>query len=103
MKFQSLTSGAHGTSLRGYVRDTREHIESVFGEPMDYGTGGKVTTEWIIEFEDGTVATIYDWKRYEGGAPYLEESYEWHIGGANHDAVTAIESALGMRADYFKF
>jgi translation initiation factor IF-1 len=36
--------------------------------------GDKVTIEWGIRFEDGTIATIYDWKRYEklfckGGYP----------------------------------
>jgi len=39
-----------------------------------------------LEFEDGTVATIYDWKLYE--TPYDE--YQWHIGGKSFKAVERV-------------
>jgi len=71
----------HGTSLRGYVTTTKRILEEAFGEPVFYGEGDKVTVEWIIRFADGSVATIYDWKRYEEGTPELDEVFEWNIGG----------------------
>ena len=80
-----------GTSLQGYVTTTRSMIEWAFGEPEEFGEGDKVTTEWDILFDDGTVATIYDWKRYEMGAPETNEVIEWHIGGND---ITAVEKVL---------
>lgn len=86
MKYKHTTEIA-GVSLVGYITTTRRHIESVFGAPTwdTPSPDGKVTTEWNLEFEDGTVATIYDYKRYEEGAPALDEVYEWHIGGHSDD------------------
>lgn len=83
-----------GTSLRGRISTTRAKLSEVFGQPHFYGEGDKVTTEWIIEFEDGTVATIYDWKRYELGIPGLNEIEEYHIGGFSFDAVDQVNEAM---------
>lgn len=86
MKFNAITDPSvfYPTHLVGYVRSTRRALEEQFGRPMTFSkfdSDGKVTTEWLIEFEDGVIATIYDWKRYEIGAPALDEVYDWHIGG----------------------
>ncbi len=83
-----------GTSLMGYVLATRDELEATFGEPYEYGAGDKVTTEWVLHFEDLTIATIYDWKRYEQGAPYPDENYDWHIGGDSALAVTRVLEAV---------
>lgn len=93
-KFQSAEwQEVNGTSLRGYVTATRREMERVFGAP-DTELQDKVTTEWRIKFDCGTVATIYDWKRYEDGAPGMDEEYQWHIGGHDYKAVERIEDAL---------
>ncbi len=77
-----------GTSLVGYVRDTRRGLEELFGEPNirnkgDGGGDGKTTTEWALRL-DGMVFTIYDYKA--DNPPDLDELYEWHI-GAHHEEV----------------
>ena len=85
------------TSLQGYVTTTRSALIETFGMPVfitDEAGWEKVTTEWIIKFDNGIVATIYDWKRYEEGAPSLNEVYEWHIGGNNDLAVSQVRSVL---------
>jgi hypothetical protein len=85
------------TSLQGYVTTTRSALIETFGMPAfitDEAGWEKVTTEWIIKFDNGIVATIYDWKRYEEGAPSLNEVYEWHIGGNNDLAVSQVRSVL---------
>jgi hypothetical protein len=71
-----------------------EELVAVFGEPE--GGGDKTTVEWCLAFEDGTVATIYDWKEYE--TPMYE--YNWHIGGKSKQAVARVESAFrqGVKA-----
>lgn len=93
---------AAGTHLVGYVTATRNEIEAVFGSPLiEASFEGKVTTEWGIEFADGTIATIYDWKRYEIGAPRPTEVYEWHIGGHTRASVEAVSAALKIPAEVF--
>ena len=84
-----------GTSLQDYVTTSYSRLVEVFGEP-DIGpndTGcDKVTCEWDLRFEDGTYATIYDWKEYD--TPFGE--YRWHIGGNNYMAGVRVFEALGL-------
>jgi hypothetical protein len=101
MLFVTTETDINGTSLQGEFTATRAEIEAVFGQPT-YSTQDeweKVTTEWDITFSDGTVATIYDWKRYEEGAPKMYESYSWHIGGRTHYAVDAVLSTMKEEID----
>jgi hypothetical protein len=74
-----------GTSLQGYIRAYYHQLVAVFGEPDMLG-GDKTTAEWCLEFEDGTVATIYDWKECE----IPMGLHRWHIGGRNYDAVDRV-------------
>lgn len=99
MKFET---GEHidaaGTSLRGDVKTRKIDLIKVFGEPT-YSTPSvdeKVTVEWIIQFENGTIATIYDWKRYELGTPGLFEEENYHIGGKKYESVDLVKEALGL-------
>lgn len=86
------------SSLQGYINITHDELSRVFGKPDPIQcSDGKVTTEWIIEFADKTIATIYDWKRYELGAPKKDELYEWHIGGHSRKAA---ELVMGEVAAY---
>jgi hypothetical protein len=84
MKF-TKDSSVSGTSLQGYVTARYDQLVAVFGEP-DLTNGDKVTAEWCLDFEDGTAATIYDWKEYE--TPMGQ--YRWHIGGKSQAAVSAV-------------
>ena len=80
------------TSLMGYVDVPYDRLEAYFGKPMDMCGDGKVQAEWLVEFEDGKVATIYDWKQYS--TPY-QEVRDWHIGGYDSEVVGRIQSILG--------
>jgi len=84
MKF-TKDSNASGTSLQGYIRAYYHQLVAVFGEP-DLTNGDKVTAEWCLDFEDGTVATIYDWKEYETPMGL----HRWHIGGKSQEAVDRV-------------
>ncbi len=98
MKFQthndSPSINTNMSSLQGYIQATRAQLERVFGEPEEYDAESKVTTYWAVQFVDGTVATIYDWKRYEQGAPTADEVYDWHIGGHVMDAVAIVHESF---------
>jgi hypothetical protein len=76
------------TSLQGYVPARYDQLVKVFGEPTD--SGDKTTAEWALQFEDGTVATIYDWKEYETPMGL----YNWHIGGMSKKAVSRVQDAM---------
>ena len=82
---------ANGTSLMGYVDASYGKLRSVFGPPLSGSSGdGKVQCEWLIEFDDGTVGTIYDYK--SSVAP--EHNRDWHVGGRVHRVVAMIQSEL---------
>lgn len=85
------------TSLQGYLTASYERLVELFGEPTE-GDGYKVDAEWIVEMDDGTVATIYNWKNgrnyCEDDGLYVEEITEWHIGGHNKRAVHLVEDVL---------
>lgn len=91
MKF-STNADVNGTSLQGYVTAYYHELIELFGDP-ELG-GDKTTVEWCLEFEDGTVATIYDWKEYE--TPLGK--YQWHIGGHDRSAVMAVTEAMRATA-----
>jgi hypothetical protein len=58
----------------------------------------KSDAEWQVQFDDGTVATIYNWKNGrnycgdEGTPTHLIR--EWHIGGYSGDAVDLVKTAI---------
>ena len=82
------------TSLHGYLEATYLDLVKAFGEPTyDNGEEDKVTKEWSIEFTDGTVATIYDWKSSRA----LQGLYQWHIGGENKIAVANVHEVYEDR------
>jgi hypothetical protein len=81
-------TGVNGTHLQGYITTDYATLVATFGESL--GGGDKTTQEWILVGEDGTVATIYDWKYYE--TPL--HKCEWNIGGLSHKAVELVQDAL---------
>ena len=87
MKFKPAKNN-WGTSFKGYVTSNYSELVAIFGKPQ-YGPNAdldKTTCEWNLEFEDGTVATIYDYKM--GRTPFADHS--WHIGGYDDVAVDRI-------------
>ena len=90
------TSVANETSLRGYVKTNLETLIKKLGEPIrDHSGDDKVSCEWIIDFGDNTVATIYDWKMKETPT----ETYNWHIGGKGINVVEKVGSVLNLPVD----
>ena len=85
---------SNGTSLQGYVTTTMRDLIAAFDEPTFYYPGDKVTVEWEHTFSDGTIVTIYDWKRYDAGVPDMDEIMEYNIGGFNRDVVELVKNAV---------
>ena len=86
-----------GTFLQGYIHADYMDMVNLFGEP-GAGDEYKIDAEWALEFQDGTIATIYNYKdgiNYNGpeGTPTAEIT-EWHIGGKSQRAVELVTQLL---------
>ena len=89
------------THLQGIITCTYAQLVIAFGKPMKDGFDDyKSDAEWAVQFEDGTVATIYNWKNgknYCGSDGYGKEVWEiteWHIGGHVPDVVANVRQAV---------
>ena len=87
----------NGTCLQGHVSITHDKIVAKYGQPIE-GDGYKIDAEWIIEWEDGLIGTLYNWKNgknYLGreGTP-IKKIKEWNIGGHNKLVVKRIQDDL---------
>lgn len=62
------------------------------------GNCEKVDAEWNIKFEDGTVATIYNWKNgknYLGDVGLeLMDIRRWHVGGYSKVAIIHVSNVM---------
>jgi hypothetical protein len=88
-----------GTSYVGEICCSFKSLKEVFGQPTE-SDGYKSDAEWIIEFPDKKVATIYN---YKNGKNYLgregkatSKITDWHIGGKDEIIVKRIEKILGL-------
>ena len=89
------TAGSH---LIGVVVASYNMLKTAFGDACG-GDGYKTQVEWAIQFEDGTIATIYDWKEGdcyngEGKGTHFSKVEEWHIGGFNDKAELRVLEVL---------
>jgi hypothetical protein len=96
MKFTN-DANANMTGLKGCFPITYAELVEIFGRPK-YGPNAdldKTTCEWALTFEDGTVATIYDYKTNRTPMGL----YEWHIGGHDELAYTHVVDTIIMHRD----
>ena len=78
-----------------------KNLLQAIGEPEYYFSADeKSLYTWVMETEDGTVFTIYDWKEYRRIKD--DEVITWHIGGFNRAqterAAAELESALALNS-----
>ena len=95
-----LSIDTNYTSFQGSLRAQYPELVYVFGKPLPDGEfdNYKSDAEWHVQFKDGQVATIYNWKNgrnYCGpDAPATEDITEWNIGGKTRDVVQRIHSLV---------
>ena len=97
-----------GTSLVGYLEVTSFYrLIEMFGRPSDNFDDYKSDAEWDIEFDDGLVATIYNWKN---GLNYndkidkdgnhglqLTDITYWNVGGKDPKVLDRLMTMLEMK------
>jgi len=87
-------------SLQGYLYADYDDLVKLLGEPHSEGDGYKTDAEWCIEFSDGTVATIYNWKNgrnYTGADVSLNSIKTWNVGGRNDRAHRLVSNLFRLR------
>jgi hypothetical protein len=96
MKFKTAAS-VNGTGFRDYLTSNYSELVTIFGPPT-YGPNAdldKTTCEWHLEFEDGTIVTIYDWKNNRTSFA----DHRWHIGGYDQLAVEHVMTCVRNHRD----
>ena len=87
---------ADGTHNQGSVCAYYDELVTAFGEPLGPSGDGKVQAEWVVKFDNGILATIYDYKQYDTDA---RDVVNWSIGGHSWQAEYYVKEALkGLRA-----
>ena len=83
-----------GTHKVGQITNTLNQLIDVFGKPTKLDND-KVSTQWVLTFiEDHrkVIATIYDWKEYEGFGP--NTMITWSIGGHTEMAAQLVHEFM---------
>ena len=92
---------SNGTSLIGSVDVSYRKLVNVFGKET-FGMSGdkKSQCEWNLQFNDGTIVTIYDWKvnkKYCGKEGLSKSKVkDWHVGGFSQHALDLVKKELDI-------
>ena len=101
MEFKRLNwSEFNGTSRVGQIQISYNKLVEKLGEP-DEGDDDKTDAEWDIKFQDGTIATIYNYKdgrNYLGPrGPAKEDITLWSIGGHSTNAAERVKELFDIQ------
>ena len=88
---KSNSLALHGSSLRGTITASYDTLVKTFGEPTPVIGEDKMQVIWEMQFPDGTLIAIYDWK-YDGQP--VETITCWNVGGFSRQALWSVWEAL---------
>jgi hypothetical protein len=99
---ESLIDETNGSAHVGDIEATYKEICSLFGKPLSYDKG-KVDVHWVVKFNDGTVASIYNWKNgkaYMGDDGLSVQSIKtWNIGGLSQASSVLVQIAVDLQRE----
>jgi hypothetical protein len=83
---------AMGSSLQGYLEATAHEVTAILGpqDPEAFDPD-KTRNEWTLMFDDGHVATVYD---YYHSPRHPDETFRWHVGGRTTIVVDRLSALL---------
>lgn len=89
----SIVKQSDGTHLVGHIKSTYTDMIKIFDSSMR-SKSQKSDFEWVIKFEDGTIAIIYNINsgRKNRGLPPIDMLIEWHVGGHDKKAFELVLS-----------
>jgi hypothetical protein len=85
-----FTKEVAGAALMGSIEADFDDLIDIFGDPDEKEEDFKSQVEWILKFDDGTIAVVYDWK--EGVTP--DKVKEWNVGGHRKKAYYYVRSLI---------
>lgn len=100
MLFKTINNSnkTFGSSYKGEIQYNFWHLVNKLGSPVIGSGDNKITACWNLLFNDGTVATIYN---YKDGVNYnksngvaLDNITNWHVGGHSDKALTLVKELL---------
>ena len=99
MKVNDSATNVNGTHLQGYINASYDMLTEALGYPLEEGFDDmKSDAEWTIEFDDGAVATIYNWKNGKNylGANGLNlcDMTQWNIGGRSEEVLARVQDLI---------
>jgi hypothetical protein len=97
MEFTTASPAEINWSYRkGEITTTLGNLRKIFGDPcMEEPTQwDKIGYEWRLKFADGTISTIYDWKRYTDEPLGEDEVFTFNIGGFNSNSVLRVNERV---------
>lgn len=90
------------TSLQGHIDAGYTELVTLFGKPTE-GDAYKVDAEWVLRFDDGAIATIYNYKtgkKYCGDEGLdVQQIRDWHIGGHDKKVVDRVQIILDLHRE----
>ncbi len=89
---EDLDINIDNTHLQDCLDISFDDLVTCFGIPM-IGNCSAVRVEWKILFEDGVVATIYDWKQV---VP-VNSNRRWNVGGHDKRAVERVIDTIAEK------
>lgn len=84
-----------GTCLQDRISVGYHTLVDLFGIPQE-GDGHRTQVEWAIVFEDGEVATIYDWKENNKPVGFVGQ---WNLGGKSSVAPNRVKELIAEYMD----
>lgn len=101
-----ITINALATYRVGFVWTSYQTLVEVFGQPV-ISEDPEVDVEWVIKFDDGEVATIYNWQNGKSycssgrpcevpGGRMTENIIYWYIGGKSKTVAYKVHDVIGQ-------
>jgi len=79
LRSDEVNSKADGTYYVDWTTTSYFNLIDLFGLPtFGKSSDNKVLSEWVIEGDNGEIATIYDYKSGEWDVEFVTR---WHLGG----------------------
>ena len=87
-----------GTCYQGTIKTEYGTLCHMLGNPEFLVDNFKSDVQWTLTFDDGSIATIYNWKNGknylgEEGIPVVQIT-NWNIGGYSKSALKNVERLL---------
>ena len=84
-----------GNGYAGEFEASYDELVTALGLGIGPSSDEKADAQWVLKFEDGSIATVYNYKTGPAyGGPPVQQNTDWHIGGKSRNVVLRVIEAL---------